>query len=284
MPGAGSGPCETWPLALDCLCRGWSDNPGEWTTSQRGAVERATELLWRLTAGAFGLCHRIVRPCKRSCPTPTHQVGGWGLDGVWVNVNSACGCGCVTTCDDCDCGRGPDRLTIPGPVYAPTTAPCASDPDHPDNRPVQVWIDGQLLDPDAYRILAPNQIARVDGQRWPQCQDMSAAHYEPGAFAISYWLGRPVPPGGRYAVTKLACELWKNCEGDKSCALPQRVTEIDREGVSYILDPLDHLDEGRVGLPEVDQWLAAVNPGKMRSRPRVWSPDLAKVRREGVRP
>lgn len=281
---SGSGPCQTWPVDTSCLCKGWSHNPGQWTPEQRRAVERATELLWRLTAGTFGLCHRIVRPCKRACPTPSHQVGGWTLDGVWVDVPSACGCGCVTACDDCDCGQGPDRLTIPGPIYAPAVAPCPSDPDHPSVRPVQVWIDGELLDPSRYWVQAPNQIVRTDGDRWPQCQDMSVPHTDPGAFAISYWIGRPVPPGGRAAVAALACELWKACQGDKSCALPKRVTEVEREGVSYtLLDPMTFLDEGRVGLPEVDQWLAVVNPGKLRARPRVWSPDLAKVRREGVR-
>lgn len=278
----GSGPCQTWPLDTSCLCRGWSKNPGEWTAEQMRAVERATELLWRLTAGVYGLCHRIVRPCRRACPTPAHgAVGGWSVDGAWVDVPSACGCGCVTACDDCDCGQGPDRITVPGPVYAPVTATGAADPGHP----VRVWVDGQQLSPDQYWIEAPNQIVRTDGARWPQCQDMSVRHDAPGAFAISYWLGRAVPPGGRAAVAALACELWKACQGDASCALPQRVSEVEREGVSYtLLDPMTFLDEGRVGLPQVDQWLAAVNPHKLRSRPRVWSPDLAKVRREGVRP
>lgn len=284
MP-AGSGPCETWPLDLSCLCPGWSNNPGEWTPAQRSAVERATELLWRLTAGRYGLCHRIVRPCKRACPTPRHQAGSWAMDGIWVDVPSACGCGCVTACDDCDCGQGPDRITVPGPIYAPAVAPCASDPHHPANRPVQVWIDGELLDPSRYWIQAPNQVVRTDGQRWPQCQDTAVPHNAEGAFAISYWIGHPVPAGGRSAVARLACEIHKSCTGDGSCALPERVQTVAREGITYtMLDPMQHLDEGRTGLADVDMWLATVNPGSIRAPSTVWSPDQAKARREGVRP
>ncbi|WP_435111315.1 hypothetical protein [Nocardiopsis synnemataformans] len=277
----GSGPCQTWPLDPSCLCKGWSPNPGEWTAEQMRSVEMATELLWRLTAGTFGVCPQIVRPCRRSCPQPRHGGGMQPavIDGVWVNL-SGCGCGCVTRCDDCDCGRGPDRITIPGPIYAPITATGAADPGHP----VRVWVDGHQLTPDQYWIQAPNQVVRTDGGRWPQCQDMSVPHDAPGAFAISYWRGNPVPPGGRRAVAKLACELDKACRGD-DCELPDRVTEVAREGISYtILDPQEHLDRGRTGLREVDLWLSTVNPNNLRSRPKVWSPDLPKVRREGIRP
>lgn len=281
----GSGPCQTWPLDLTCLCPGWSTTPAEWTPAQRSAVEIATELLWRHTAGKFGVCHRLVRPCRRPCPQTPGRRGASGLDpaivdGVWINLG--CGCGCPPErCDDCDCGTGPDQILVPGPIFAPLTAPGVADPTFP----VEVFLDGQLLEPDQYWVQAPNRIVRTDGHRWPQCQDMSAPHDSAGAFAISYWIGTPVPVGGRRAVARLACEIAKACAGDDSCALPQRVQTVVREGITYtMLDPMQHLDQGRTGITEVDMWLAAVNPTNIRGPATVWSPDQAKVRRQGVRP
>ena len=99
-----------------------------------------------------------------------------------------------------------------------------------------------------------------------------------GSFAVQYWRGTPVPPGGRRAVSMLACELWKACTGDKTCRLPQHVQSVTREGVQYtMVDPTDHTAGGKTGLPDVDMWINQVNPKGMKQQVGVWSPDLPRM-------
>lgn len=277
----GSGPCRTWPMADDCSCL---PAPRDMDDQQRVAVESATEILWRLTAGRFGLCREIVRPCRRPC-APTRAGGARMrpdvINGRWVNLS--CGCGCPEPeCDSCTCGTAPDTVDLPGPVHAPYLPNDDGCPTH-TRYPVRVWIDGEPLDPDAFRVDG-NTLMRVDGQRWPQCQDMTVAYDEPGGFGVEYWRGLDVPIGGRRAVAILACELWKKCSGASDCALPERVNTVTREGISYtFVDPMEFLSNGRTGLPEVDMWLSTVNPTGALSPPGVWSPDAIDVRREPVR-
>ncbi|MFC7720978.1 hypothetical protein [Nonomuraea recticatena] len=45
------------------------------------------------------------------------------------------------------------------------------------------------------------------------------------------------------------------------------------------VDPMTFLEEGRTGITEVGQWLAAVNPYRLRQRSRVLSPDRPRLRR-----
>lgn len=269
----GEGPCRTWPLDPMCGCLPTPDTTsGEpeppdagdnLNEQQRSAIETATEILWRLTAGRYGLCQDFLRPCRRACrPVDPYRAGPWParIDGEWVNLF----CRCTLPGDRCGCG-GVDELALPGPVHYT--------PDGPYR--VEVWIDGTLLDPTEYRYIGGNRIVRAGGARWPLCQDTALPVTEPGTWGIRYWRGHPVPPGGRRAVSLLACELAKACAGDESCQLPIGTIEIEREGVRFI--KVNHgqlLDKGHTGLYEVDQWLRAVNPGRLKSPPQVYSVDL----------
>lgn len=273
MPPA-SGPCRTWPTEDDCGCL--PPDASTWDATMIHSVEVATEILWRLTAGRFGLCREVVRPCAPGCGT---RSGGrmmpQVIDGQWVNTV----CGCQAASDTCSCGTPPSSVHLPGPVYWEDHR---LGPDNPDRYRMHVYIDGQPLPRGSYWMYEPNQLIRTDGGTWPTCQDLTAQADEPGAFSIVYWRGTPVPPGGRRAVALLACEIWKACaRGPDSCALPRRVQTVQREGITYtMLDPMDFLSEGRVGLTEVDLWLAAVNPGKVHSPSAVLSPDMRRHRGE----
>jgi hypothetical protein len=62
--------------------------------------------------------------------------------------------------------------------------------------------------------------------------------------------------------------------------LPQRVTSISRQGVSYtLLDSQDFIEELKTGIYAVDLFLKSVNPDKARARSRVFSPDVPRARR-----
>lgn len=277
----GAGPCRTWPLDPGCGClpvpatRNGTAPPDAAdiiSDRQRSAIEAATEILWRLTAGRYGLCPELVRPCRRSCTRILPPVAAAGpvplqVGGRWVNVS----CGCPPA-RDCGCD-GVDKLVLPGQVYWERPNP-TPDPD-PDRSAITVWIDGKPLTGGKFVLLDGNTLVRTDGGTWPTCQDLGRPVTEPGTWGIEYWRGTPVPPAGRRAMSVLACELFKACTQDTTCKLPERVQSIAREGVDYtMLDPLSFLSEGRTGLTEVDMWLAAVNPHSHRSPPGAWSPDL----------
>lgn len=97
---------------------------------------------------------------------------------------------------------------------------------------------------------------------------------------ITYTYGVPIPTGGRRAARALAEELIKGYENDGECALPDRVTSVSRQGISFtVIDPQDFLDDGRTGVYMVDLFLRAANPDKARKQARVFSPDLPKAYR-----
>lgn len=80
---------------------------------------------------------------------------------------------------------------------------------------------------------------------------------------VHYKVGNNLPPGAPAAAFRMAEEYVKASQG-KACALPERVTNINRQGVSWtILDPQDFLSDGLTGIGPVDQWLAQVG---LRSR------------------
>jgi hypothetical protein len=87
------------------------------------------------------------------------------------------------------------------------------------------------------------------------------------------------------AARVLALEFAKLWAGDEDCALPQRITSVSRQGVSYtILDQQDFLDELKTGLYVVDLFLKSVNPDKARAKARVFSVDVPRGRRYTPKP
>ncbi|MFJ3249058.1 hypothetical protein [Streptomyces sp. NPDC086782] len=142
---------------------------------------------------------------------------------------------------------------------------------------VQVDIDGQVLEPSSYRVDAPGRLVRTDGECWPECQRMAAAPGEPGTFTVTYRWGLPVDATAVAAVSELTCHLLKGCGGSGSCGCRANrgITRLTRQGVEMEMpDPTLIYSAGRTGLPLVDLWLSTVNPYRLTSPSRVYSPDL----------
>lgn len=252
-------PCD-WPIDVGC-CPEWDGAPEE---DREFARRVAAELVWRLSGRRFGLCEVTLRPCRRSCADPNPAAGAAGAapftpfirDGQWYNAR----CGCVT---DCSCTELCE-LALPAPVHDI----------------VEITLDGDVVPAESYRVDNHRMLVRTDGDCWPLCQDLGAAVGEPGAFAVTYRWGIPVPPGGQYAAGVYACELLKACTGEGHCRLPKRVQQITREGVTMaFIDPMRFLADGLTGVPETDQWIVAVNPNGLRGRSRVYSVDHPPARR-----
>ncbi|GLX49020.1 hypothetical protein Shyhy01_19700 [Streptomyces hygroscopicus subsp. hygroscopicus] len=78
----------------------------------------------------------------------------------------ACVHGCSAPFELCE-------VYLPGPVFGVT----------------EVNVDGQVLPLGAYRVDAPGNFVRADGECWPDCQDMAAASGQPGTFMMTYRWG-----------------------------------------------------------------------------------------------
>jgi len=128
---------------------------------------------------------------------------------------------------------------------------------------------GDIINPSLYYLVDHSTLQAVPGTSWTSCN-----------VDVTYSYGIAPPVMGKQAARLLAIEFIKLWSGDDECALPQRVTSISRQGVSYtLLDSQDFLQEMRVGIYAIDLFLKTVNPDKAKNRARVFSPDMPRARR-----
>lgn len=257
-----------WTLDTGC-CADWESYPPE--VQDRASVW-AVSILDALTGRRFQQCPTTVRPCGPSCrgwsgymtfPVGSPSaVGAWGAwmipfvdgSGTWRN------CACPGACS-CEARH---QILLPTPAAAVT----------------EVMVDGVVLTPDVdYRVDSGRWLVRLDGEPWPQCQDMELANNAPGAFAVTYNPGEELPAAGSIAAGELACQFAKLCTGAEDCQLPGQMARLTRLGVQVeMVDPTTFLQDGLTGLPGVDLWVRSVNPGRLTQRARVFSPDVKRAR------
>ncbi|MFD3848189.1 hypothetical protein ACFWVB_20150 [Streptomyces microflavus] len=257
------GPCDPWPTALCCETPEGMDEADvtRWT-----AV--ASQILWGLSGRRWGPCPVTVRPCRKRCASTEFYsfqagtgVGPWipyiGVDGLWRNASP---CGCKS---DCSCSELCE-VYLPGPVHDV----------------VSVNVDGTVLEPESYRVDAPGMLVRTDGECWPECQDMAAPAGDPDTFTVVYRWGLPLNEAAIAAVSDLTCHFLKGCApGSCGCKAGRNLSRVSRQGVDLEFPDLAMLyADGRTGLPLVDLWLSMVNPGRLSSPSRVYSPDFKRPR------
>jgi hypothetical protein len=135
---------------------------------------------------------------------------------------------------------------------------------HQPVRLIEEVIQGtQILSPDSYELRNNAFISRKDKLPWlmfPQ-QELS----------VSYKYGTPPPFAGKKAAIRLANELiWLDTD-EGNCSLPERVTSVQRQGISYtMLDPQDFLDRGKTGIYEIDMFITSANPRGALKKPQVY--------------
>ncbi|NBR23207.1 MAG: hypothetical protein EBU08_05390, partial [Micrococcales bacterium] len=133
---------------------------------------------------------------------------------------------------------------------------------------------GTIVDPSNYYLVDHSTLQARSGTAWAPCN-----------IEVTYTYGSPPPATGKAAARTLATEFIKLWSGNDDCALPQRITAISRQGVSYtVLDNQDFIDELRTGLYVVDLFLKSSNPDKARAKARVFSPDVPRARRHVSKP
>lgn len=257
--------CLPWPVLPDC-CPDWPGDDADQATKDRAqrAVQIASDRLRKLTAGRWGLCEEVVRPCN--APTQLERLtrfdrwpfgspyGGGILDPYVDNGtmrNRSCGCAA-----DCSCGPV-CKVVLPGPA----------------DSIVEVRLDGQVVDPNTYTLTPDGWLVRTAGLCWPDCQDMTLPDTAPGTMSVRYLRGRDPEqdPDAIRAVSVLACELFKNLCGRK-CRIPGRVTTVQREGITY--DVVSDWPRKGTGIDDVDDWLGLANPYGHRTVATITTPDL----------
>lgn len=131
---------------------------------------------------------------------------------------------------------------------------------------VTVTETGEIVDPGAYTVNSSTYLTLA-----PSVPGLSA-------LTVEYVHGTNPPPEGAEAARILADEIVALYSGGNNCRL-NNVTSFTRQGVAYeIEDARTILTDGRTGIPEVDLFVASVNPTRAKMRSRVISPDSHFVR------
>lgn len=241
-------------------------------------MEKSEALAWMtlaaLTADQVGTCPITVRPCKKGCPpsgsylvAPVDASGRYaGVlpgrstfapyvngRGAWVNS-----CGCAGS--DCSCTALCEAI-VPGPV----------------GDILEVWLDGAVLDPSAYRVDDGNRLVRTDGDCWPTCQDMAQDAHGDAAFSVTYYRGMAPNAVTLWMAGLLAVEWFKACTNDKTCRLPSGTQSVTRQGVSYQITS-DMFGEAGTGIREVDAFVQRLNPYRLKMAPVIAIPNARPAR------
>ena len=241
------------------------------------AADTATTILYQKSAKQFtGNCGPVtIRPVFRPTNADTRGWvfaggGGWGYG--WGA--SAMG----------NLGMPPVLA-----LYAEYDGAVIEMYDYPINEILQVKIDGVIIPSDEYQLLSNKWLLRmrldssfVPTQRWgwPTSQIPDLPDTQQGTFSITYMYGQDCGEGGRAAATALAAQLAIPYFGGPS-QFPVRTTSITRQGVTaQIASVVDVLKTGGTGVYVADMWLSSVNPKQLSRKPRVWSPDIGKNRRQ----
>jgi hypothetical protein len=134
----------------------------------------------------------------------------------------------------------------------------------------EVEVDGETLDPSQYALWSNAVLGRVGETCWDFNRGVT----------VTYKYGINPPELGRIAAIRLANEIILSIVDLENCSLPDRVTAVTRQGVSYtVLDPQTFLQDGRTGMYEIDLFIKTANPDNARKRPKIFSPDRPRGRR-----
>lgn len=258
VTATGGTTCTPWATSADAIA---PCNDGVDTDELDLAMQIASDVLYEFTNRKYrGTCVDEIRPTAR---WRAYDQQGW-----WPMVGGAR----PWRWGYCSCNRSPD--------YGCARLPQITLPGYPvDAASIDVMVDGVAF--TDFVLLDKRNLVRTDGDGWPCCQDLMLETTEEETWSIRYGYGNAPPTGGKRAAVLLGCELYKAWHKEAGeCALPQRVTNISRQGVSMaVVDPLTLFSEARTGISYVDLWVAAdtrgdrtstklIVPGRSRSAAR----------------
>lgn len=250
--GVAMGPCTAWLTGDDVAecCSVETSGGAIFDTVAVSASVLLYELSGRLFSGSCG--PKKVRPDCSGCWCG-YQVtsGGFVIAPDYWGV----------LCDLCLVRCNPSLVKLSG---------------YPVREITEVMVNGTALANTEYRLHRNRFAMRLNDTAWPTRQDLTLADDQTGTFSISYTYGQSPPQPGIDAAAQLACELYKECQG-QTCALPKGTTRQTRQGI--VIEKLAFTSWAfqpqfgwRTGMPLVDAFLSAYNPNGARRQPKFWAP------------
>lgn len=268
-----SGPCSSWTSSQDVWnCCGQPTVEIDGVTCNvdfTAEALMASEILFELSGRLYsGRCEKTVRPCRTNCGCGIQVLSRGHVIAPWTWMGDSWGC------DDDPCGCAPlSRVLLSG---------------YPVREVIEVKIDGDVVDPDTYRLDNFRWLTRVRNPAdpgtalsWPSCQLMDLPDTEDSTFSVTYAYGQDAPLIGQQAASALACQLYQACAGGVGeCQIPANAVRVTRQGVTIDKNATVAWFYGKngtsgwaTGIPSVDAFLNSFTTGGMRQRPRTWSPD-----------
>lgn len=140
---------------------------------------------------------------------------------------------------------------------------------------IEVRVDGAVVSPAGYELVG-GRLYRV-GACWPPQDEVRLPRV-----AVDYEWGEPWASSGKLAVGAQACAYYESIRTGE-CELPDGAVRLVRQGVQIELEPRDQVGrdgvmrEGRTGIDLVDDFVSSVNPKRLVSPPKFFSPDHGAV-------
>lgn len=126
----------------------------------------------------------------------------------------------------------------------------------------EVSSGGVVIPPEDY-TLRSGRILRKESGLWNMYEN---------EICVTYTHGMNPPLPAKEAVTRLATELYLADHDKERCSLPSRVTSVQTQNMTVqMIDPMDFLERGRVGITSIDYFITAVNPSRSKKRPKIVS-------------
>ena len=110
---------------------------------------------------------------------------------------------------------------------------------------------------DGWCITGPSSISICNGGSYDFRSNFGWSNPcgRPNRVRVRYSVDSNLPPGSPGVVCRLADEYYKAATG-QACSLPERITSITRQGVSWtVLDPQTFFERGMTGIGPIDHWL-----------------------------
>lgn len=146
---------------------------------------------------------------------------------------------------------------------------------------VEVRIDDEVIDAARYELQDSGRTLvwipdpDADGPRgWPTRQRLNVAAGDEGTWSVTVHVGKAVPDQARKLAALFGWELALSMTpGAQGCRLSKKTRAAVRRGASQQQpDPAELIAAGITSLPEVDQWLGAINGGQANRRAKVRVP------------
>lgn len=260
MSEANFNPCSAWASIEDMELMPDFD-PDDLLEPQikLDALQAATNILYRLSGKQFpGLCTATIRPCRRASWNPLGTFGwssNYSASYGWSSSWGVCGCDSYSACN---CS-GISQIELGAANIVSIQS---------------VKVDGTTLSASTYRIDNGRLLVRTDGKTWPTSQDLSQPSSATNTFEVSFTYGHSIPSEIKHMCARYAYELCKSYRNADNCLLPERITQVTRQGTSMVLiDPQAFIEAGKVGIREIDQWLYSVNPYARMQSASILGPD-----------